>query len=213
MILGTINSIDDENGIQIIIDGEDEATTKKYSYLSSYVPAVDDRVLIEEISGSYVIIGRIITETAESGISNYATNAANSENSKNAENAVNAQNAQNAQNAENAKTAESATKADRATNADNATSAENAMNATNATNAVNAQTATTAQTAQTATTATNATNATNADTAKALDSMNYSTSNGKLVTNVERVYNSQLGTYIVTNVSTEGISNNYVYKR
>lgn len=38
MIIGTINAIDNENGLQIIIDGEETATTKKYTYLSSYVP-------------------------------------------------------------------------------------------------------------------------------------------------------------------------------
>lgn len=197
MILGTISAIDDEKGIQLIIDGEEEATIKKYSYIASYVPAVDDRVLIEEISGSYVILGRIITETAESGISNYATNALN------ATNATNATNADNATNATNAKNAEKATNADKAANADKATNADNATNATYATNAVNATNATNA---------TNADKATTADTAKALDSSTYKTESGKLVSRVERVYNSQLGTYIVTDVTTTYSDRSYVYK-
>ena len=49
MILGTISAVDDDNGLQLIIDGEDTATTKKYTYMASYVPAANDRVLIEEI--------------------------------------------------------------------------------------------------------------------------------------------------------------------
>lgn len=115
MILGTISAIDDDNGIQLIIDGEDTATTKKYSYVASYVPAVDDRVLVEEISGSYVIIGKVITETSESGRVNYATNATN---------ATNAENAEEADHATSATSADSATNAARATKADSADSAD-----------------------------------------------------------------------------------------
>lgn len=59
MILGKVSAIDSTNGLQITIDGETSATTKKYKYLASYTPAVNDRVLIEEIGGSYVILGKI----------------------------------------------------------------------------------------------------------------------------------------------------------
>lgn len=72
MILGTISAIDNDNGLQLIIDGEDSATTKKYTYVSSYVPAANDRVLIEEIGGSYVIVGKVISDFTESGIARSA---------------------------------------------------------------------------------------------------------------------------------------------
>ena len=75
MILGTISAVDSDNGLQLIIDGEDTPTTKKYTYMASYVPAANDRVLIEEISGSYVIMGKIISDVASSGIARTADTA------------------------------------------------------------------------------------------------------------------------------------------
>lgn len=72
MILGTISTVDNDNGLQLIIDGEDTPTTKKYTYMSSYVPAANDRVLIEEIGGSYVIVGKVISDFTESGIARSA---------------------------------------------------------------------------------------------------------------------------------------------
>ena len=102
MILGTINAVDNDNGLQLIIDGEDLPTTKKYTYMSSYVPTANDRVLIEEIGGSYVIMGKVISDVASSGIARSAENATNATNATNAENATNATNAENATNATNA---------------------------------------------------------------------------------------------------------------
>ena len=96
MILGTISYVDDEAGLQLIIDGEDEPTTKKYSYISSYVPEADDRVIIEEIGGSYVIMGKLITDFEDSGNARTAQTAVNATNAENAANATNASNAQNA---------------------------------------------------------------------------------------------------------------------
>ena len=75
MILGTISAVDSDYGLQLIIDGEDEPTTKKYTYMSSYVPTANDRVLIEEISGSYVIMGKVISDVASSGIARTAQTA------------------------------------------------------------------------------------------------------------------------------------------
>ena len=75
MILGTISAVDDANGLQLIIDGEDTATTKKYTYMASYVPQANDRVLIEEISGSYVIMGKVISDKDLSGIARTAETA------------------------------------------------------------------------------------------------------------------------------------------
>ena len=75
MILGTISAVDNDNGLQLIIDGEDSPTTKKYTYMASYVPAANDRVLIEEISGSYVIMGKVISDKSSSGIARTAETA------------------------------------------------------------------------------------------------------------------------------------------
>lgn len=75
MILGTISAVDNTDGLQLIIDGEEVATTKKYSYIASYVPAAEDRVVVEEIGGSYVILGKIITDMASSGIARQAESA------------------------------------------------------------------------------------------------------------------------------------------
>lgn len=96
MILGTISTVDNDNGLQLIIDGEDEPTTKKYTYMASYVPEANDRVLIEEVGGSYVIMGKVINDYSSSGIARQADNATNAVNATNATNAVNATNATNA---------------------------------------------------------------------------------------------------------------------
>ena len=90
MILGTISAIDDDNGLQLIIDGEDAPTTKKYTYMASYVPTANDRVMIEEISGSYVIMGKVISDFASSGIARQADKATNATNAENATNATTA---------------------------------------------------------------------------------------------------------------------------
>lgn len=66
MILGTITAYTSGTGVQVQVDGEDSGTTKNYQFLSSYTPAVGDRVILEEISGSYVIIGKVAS-TPDSG--------------------------------------------------------------------------------------------------------------------------------------------------
>ena len=57
MLLGTINSYVAGQGVTLTIDGEDAPTRKKYYILKSYTPVVGDRVLIEEISDSYIVLG------------------------------------------------------------------------------------------------------------------------------------------------------------
>ena len=96
MILGTISAIDNDNGLQLIIDGEDVATTKKYSYIASYVPAANDRVIVEEIGGSYVIMGKIITDFSSSGVVRVAANAVNADNATYASTAASATTADSA---------------------------------------------------------------------------------------------------------------------
>ena len=39
--------------------GETEPSAKGYSYLSSYTPAVGDRVLLARVKGTYVILGKL----------------------------------------------------------------------------------------------------------------------------------------------------------
>ena len=58
MIIGTIASVE-AGAASVIIDSEDTATRKMYKSISSYSPKVGDRVLLDRIGGSYVIIGSI----------------------------------------------------------------------------------------------------------------------------------------------------------
>ena len=59
MKLGTIKSVDSTYGVTILFDGEEEPTTKKYKHLKSYLPSVNDRVVVEECGGSYIVLGSI----------------------------------------------------------------------------------------------------------------------------------------------------------
>ncbi|MEG0166183.1 hypothetical protein, partial [Anaerorhabdus sp.] len=97
MILGEIINVDQQNGISILIDGEDIPTLKKYKYMASYVPRTGDRVIIEVISGTYVILGNIIDEYVNSGISRVATTAGTAGRATNADNATKASTATNAE--------------------------------------------------------------------------------------------------------------------
>lgn len=100
MILAEIIKVDQQNGLSILIDGEDVPTIKKYKYIASYVPRVGDRVIIKVISGTYVILGNIIDEYANSGISRVATSAGTAGRATNADNATKANTATTAANAE-----------------------------------------------------------------------------------------------------------------
>lgn len=108
MLLGTVSAVDPNNGITILIDGEDEATTKKYNYLSSYSPTAGDRVLVEEVGDSYVIIGRVTDDYSTAGHAHYADTAGTA---STAETANTANTATSASSASTATTAGSATKA------------------------------------------------------------------------------------------------------
>ena len=56
--LGTVTST--SGGVSVQFDGETTPSTKKYKRLSSYTPAVGDRVLMAEIAGTYVILGKVV---------------------------------------------------------------------------------------------------------------------------------------------------------
>ncbi len=75
MILGTISTYASGTGIGLIVDGESSPTTKKYMFLGSYSPAVGDRVIAEDISGSYVVLGKIVDTPATVAHANTATTA------------------------------------------------------------------------------------------------------------------------------------------
>lgn len=87
MILGTISTVDADDGLTLIIDGEEEATTKMYHYLASYVPHADDRVAVEEIGDSYLIIGKVICASSQAGDVAYAERAGEADHATTADSA------------------------------------------------------------------------------------------------------------------------------
>lgn len=95
MILGKI-SYTYSNGLELIIDGEDEPTNKVYRYLASYVPSNGDRVLIEEIGDSYVVLGKVIDQYSDSGKARTASTADTADKATTATSASSATNATNA---------------------------------------------------------------------------------------------------------------------
>lgn len=48
------------NGSTLYLPGSSEPTTKRYKRISGLTIATNDRVLVAKISGTYVIIGRIV---------------------------------------------------------------------------------------------------------------------------------------------------------
>lgn len=70
MKLAKIAEVDNVKGLKIIIDGENEPTRKPYTYLASYVPSVGDRVLVEDVGSSYVILGKVISNYDQCGKAN-----------------------------------------------------------------------------------------------------------------------------------------------
>lgn len=48
-------------GVTLILDGQSEATTKRYKSISTGVTlAAGNRVLVARISGTYLVIGKIV---------------------------------------------------------------------------------------------------------------------------------------------------------
>lgn len=66
MMLGTITAWTSGTGAKIRIDGEETATEKSYLWLAPYRPAVGDRVLIEEVGGQYVVLGKVTNNMNDS---------------------------------------------------------------------------------------------------------------------------------------------------
>lgn len=64
--LGTVAALFENNTAQVLFDGETTASEKQYAYLSTYVPEVDDRVLLVNVGGTYIIMGDISYNVAPS---------------------------------------------------------------------------------------------------------------------------------------------------
>jgi hypothetical protein len=58
VILGIVTSV--TGGLFLRIEGEETARTKSFKRLLSYSPAVGDRVLIAKISGTFVVLGKVV---------------------------------------------------------------------------------------------------------------------------------------------------------
>jgi len=58
MILGKVDSVT-ADGVTLLIDGESSPTTKSYQVVSATEPSAGDKVAIEEINGSYLVMGVI----------------------------------------------------------------------------------------------------------------------------------------------------------
>ncbi|HWQ29863.1 MAG TPA: hypothetical protein VN549_02645 [Negativicutes bacterium] len=58
--LGTIDPFYTSGRPRIVFDGETAASQKRYPYLSSYTPVANDRVLLERVKGSYIVMGKVI---------------------------------------------------------------------------------------------------------------------------------------------------------
>lgn len=56
--LGTVTST--SGGISVQFDGETTPSTKLYKRLASYSPTVNDRVLLVNVGGTYIIVGKIV---------------------------------------------------------------------------------------------------------------------------------------------------------
>lgn len=58
--LGKIDPAYTSGRPKIVFDGEDTASLKAYPYIASYTPVANHRVLLVNVGGSHVVIGRIV---------------------------------------------------------------------------------------------------------------------------------------------------------
>lgn len=59
-LLATVGSSSDGGGTTLRIDGESEAGTQRYRKISGQSLSAGNRVLVAQVGGSYVIIGKIV---------------------------------------------------------------------------------------------------------------------------------------------------------
>lgn len=57
--LATVTSLFENGTAKVKFDGEETASEKQYSYLSSYGPESNDRVVMASIAGTYIILGKV----------------------------------------------------------------------------------------------------------------------------------------------------------
>ena len=57
--LGTVTALFPNGNAKIKFDGESTVSQKKYSYISTYVATINDRVLLARVSGTWIILGKI----------------------------------------------------------------------------------------------------------------------------------------------------------
>lgn len=57
--LATVTQITDD-GVLLLIDGEDEASQTACRYLSSYSPKPGDRVYFQRVGGAMLVMGSVI---------------------------------------------------------------------------------------------------------------------------------------------------------
>lgn len=58
--LATVTDLFASGKAKIKFDGEDIASLKEYSNLSSYAAAKNDRVLLAIVGGTYLILGKVV---------------------------------------------------------------------------------------------------------------------------------------------------------
>jgi hypothetical protein len=72
--LGVVTELFPNSTAKIKFDGEETASEKQYAYLASYMPALNDRVLLARTAGTYVILGKInYTESPTDPTESYFT--------------------------------------------------------------------------------------------------------------------------------------------
>jgi len=58
--LATIDPAYTSGRPKLVFDGDTVATQKTYPYLASYTPSANHRVLVADIAGTHVVLGRIL---------------------------------------------------------------------------------------------------------------------------------------------------------
>lgn len=75
--LGEVVELFSNDTAKVKFDGEEAPSEKQYSYLASYVPKVNDRVLLAITGGTYIILGKVnynVPPSAEEEIDRYLFN-------------------------------------------------------------------------------------------------------------------------------------------
>jgi hypothetical protein len=58
--LGSIDSSYTSGSPKILFDGESTVSSKQFTRLGSYTPVAGDRVLLANVAGTFVILGKIV---------------------------------------------------------------------------------------------------------------------------------------------------------